>query len=283
MKYKQKSLELIEISVDILNTLIHIEDYDCRMDTLMAFTNLIKIEESDLTIQNNKLDLIHSSAVVAKFVDLLQSSNITIVSRVINLIAHLTISSHTQIEDFLVEQKIFEHFQSIYANFPSNRCLLKEIFFIVSNLIVDGNHQTRVEKLMGSHLFNTILEVLESSPFDEIWREATWALSNTIESCTAELRIQIEKKHTISKYIAMMLNTAKGNAKIERIIIICLDKILEIDDYIVGDSGPIVAFQEFGGVDLLEDLQIRPNLDISSSSKNILQKYYSGEDRMNDG
>ena len=102
MKYKQKSQELIEISVDILNTLIHIEDYGCRMDTLMAFTNLIKIEESDLTIQNNKLDLIHSSAVVAKFVDLLQSSNITIVSRVISLIAHLTTSSHIQIDDFIV-------------------------------------------------------------------------------------------------------------------------------------------------------------------------------------
>ena len=283
MKYQQKSQKLIEISVELLNTMIHIEDSDCKMDTLMAFTNLIKIEEHNLILHQNKLDLIHTSAVVAKFIDLLQSTDIRTVSSTVNLIAHLTTSSHTQIEDFLIENKILEYLQAIFVNFPSNRNVMKEIFFIVSNLIVDVGHQTRVEKLIESGLFDTILDVLANSPFDQIWREATWALSNTIESSSIELRIQIEKKYTISKYIAMMLTTAQDNTKMQKIIIITLNKILDIDEYIIGESGPKATFQEFGGVDTLENLQTKPNLDIFSLSKDTLQRHYPAEDDMNDG
>ena len=64
MKYKNKSQELITNSINLLNTLLLIQDNECWQDTLDGLKNLVTIKEASLKLQGNKFDLLYSTGVI---------------------------------------------------------------------------------------------------------------------------------------------------------------------------------------------------------------------------
>ena len=64
MKYKNKSQNLIAVSIYLLNTLLQIRNKECRLDSWEGFKNLLTMKESSEKSQTKKLDLLASSGVI---------------------------------------------------------------------------------------------------------------------------------------------------------------------------------------------------------------------------
>lgn len=132
-----------------------------------------------------------------------------------------------------------------------------------------------------SPLFKIILDYIQETAFSDVTREAYWCIWNTIECSAVETRIEIIKKYDLCSIIAKMIRESKDNTRINKITLICADKLLSTHEFFPKDSddNPRVAFEIAGGVDICETLQQAPNVEIYSLCQKLLKQYYpDGED-----
>ena len=80
-----------------------------------------------------------------------------------------------------------------------------------------------------------------------------------------------------------MLKDFKEVVKITKILLLAIGKLLATDQYFPKSCGmsPLYIFESEGGIDLLEDFQKSPNVDIFSTSQTILKKFYPGGEEVN--
>ena len=237
--------------------------------------NLVTIKEASLKLQGNKFDLLYSTGVINKILDLSKNSEVRIVQRAVSLIVDVSELNHAQIEDCLVKNNIFKRLKLVIKNYPKNMILMKQSFLIVSNLIVGDNHELTIKKLIKSGLLKTILNVLENKSFEKVWTEAARVLSKVVEFSNILMRIQIENKFILSKQLALMLQNSKGNNKIQMNVLQTIPHILDIDKFFFSDKvSPKIIFKNNGGVDCLKYLQNKSCRDTFFHSNSMVENYY---------
>lgn len=96
-----------------------------------------------------------------------------------------------------------------------------------------------------------------------------------IETSSTDLRIELAKKYDLASRLADMLKVSKDSPKISKIVLISIDRILAVSDYILDeDKNPRFCFELSGGLDIWEQLQLTPNVEIFSLSQKLLKDHY---------
>lgn len=126
------------------------------------------------------------------------------------------------------------------------------------------------------------LQFVDDHKVDDTAREVIWVLSNCIESVTQEERIDMIRKHNIMYYYTNALRDTKTFPKICKIVLLSIGRLLDTYSFFPEDSNqdPRVAFENHGGVEICEDLQLVPNVEIFSLSQNLLKKYFPNGEEM---
>lgn len=119
-----------------------------------------------------------------------------------------------------------------------------------SNINIAENEEY-VYEFTESPFLQMVLETIDKSQFDDACREAFWCICNMIESSSTELRIVLVKKYNLAARLADMLKLSKDSPKLSKIVLISIDKILSVSNYILDeDENPRVCFELAGGVDI---------------------------------
>ena len=127
-----------------------------------------------------------------------------------------------------------------------------------------------------------ILNFLDQNTMSDVTREAIWVVSNCIEAFTQEERIDMIRKHNIIYYYTNLLKESKTHPKTCKIVLLSLGKLLDTYSFFPENSTeePRLAFETNGGIEICEDLQLVPNVEIFSLSQNLLKKYFpDGEEQ----
>lgn len=102
-----------------------------------------------------------------------------------------------------------------------------------------------------SPFLKMVLEFIEKSQFDDTCREGFWCICNMIETSSTDLRIELAKKYDLASRLADMLKVSKDSPKISKIVLISIDRILAVSDYILDeDKNPRFCFELSGGLDI---------------------------------
>lgn len=117
---------------------------------------------------------------------------------------------------------------------------------------------------------------------NDITREVVWALSNCIESLTQEERIDMIRKHNMMYYYSNVLKESKSHPKTCKIVLLSVGKLLDTYAFFPesSDEDPRLMFDHYGGIEICEDLQLVPNVEIFSLSQSLLKKYFPDGEEM---
>lgn len=212
--------------LNLLFTLIFINDNDTLFDTLFALKSILK-EEKDEKINDRKIDYILDSGIFSKIIDLLDSPNVAMRKLCIELIANISSNQNKKLEAIAIEEKLIDKLNDILFVSESTKESIREIFFIASNLVAESGGKM-IPHLVESGLYKNIINYVTQHPCNAETREGIWAVVNVIESSDEAVRINLEKEFKLSSIFANLLKSSKEQPTIIKVLILATTKILNL-------------------------------------------------------
>lgn len=136
--------------------------------------------------------------------------------------------------------------------------------------VAGGNNTAAI--FAQSKLFDYVFDYIDTHALNDVAREAYWCVCNCVEMSNVDQRIELIKDKNLTARVAMMLKECKQNPKITKIVLICVEKVLDCSKFFPNkaNDNPRITFELEGGIETLEELQSSPNIEVFSIAQKIV-------------
>jgi hypothetical protein len=262
-RHKEPQLTVQQIStiLPFIKKFLDHPDNTCKQDACWAL--------SYLTDSNDDiLDLVFKTKILPSVRPLLGSTVIEMIAPAIRVFGNFTSGNDRQTQD-IIDIGILNREVPQILQTGSNK-VIKETIWMISNILAGTPAQ--IQSVINAKLVPSILQYLRRGDF-RIQTECAWALSNI---CHSGNRQQCYYLATINvfEYIVPLMNVRHADflTHILSIIKSVFNAIAALHPDELEDQKQ--AFEEIGGIDVIEDLQNHENAEIYEACYELIQTYF---------
>jgi importin subunit alpha-6/7 len=257
---------LCRLFVPALAALLHSDDKDVLQDALWG---LSYITDGD----DDRIQTVLDSGIVGKIVSLLGHESNGVVVPALRTAGNIVTGSDHQTQA-VINAGIAQHLVRLMKS--ERRNVRREATWAVSN-IAAGTPPQVAGLVSYPGIVQGIVELLAGAEWN-VRKEAAWAVSNLCSSPTAVLVDAL----VANGVLAPLVEACK--VEDNRIALVMLEAVTAIlqqgvENVEAGRAEDFCQkFEEAGGVDTLEELQMHANTDIYSKAVGIIEKFYGVEE-----
>lgn len=220
---------------------------------------------------NDRIQVVIRSGIVGRLVELLGHSEVIVVTPSLRAIGNIVTGNDEQTQSVINHGALW-HFDKLLWHKKNN--IQKEAAWTLSNIMAGTPAQ--IQAVINAELLSYIIDVLARGDY-KTQKEAVWAITNLTSGGDTK---QIKKLFDL-KGLPPLVNML--GVEDPKTVTVALDgcyNILNNGFKISEEEGNLVAiaFEECGGVDIIEKLQNHENERIYCRSAEIIDKFYKGEE-----
>lgn len=217
---------------------------------------------------NERIEVVVQAGLVPQLVQLLSCGELAIVTPVLRSLGNIVTGTDEQTQCVL-NAGALALFPFLLRHHKSN--IQKEAAWTISNITAGKENQ--IQEVIDAGLVPMLVEILRHADF-KAQKEAVWAVTNYTSGGTMEQVAYLVQCDVLPSLFRLL------SSKDSKIILVVLDAISNILQFSV-KTGEIVKlsqiFEEFGGLDKIEELQTHENEAVYKSAINIIDQFFSQE------
>lgn len=263
-----KFMEILPILQELLNT----KNENILVETLWIFSYLTDRDKKEMKIVQNFI-----SENYQLLIKCIIAQNIMLQAPSIRILGNLTAGGNPEICLKFFEFGILENFQQILKN-ANYMNLHKEICWVISNLCANPNKF--LNPLFSTNTVSFLVEISIKHPhqsvffsinlFEKVRKEACWALSNISNTANFE---QLEKLIDIGVLYVFSEYLKINDITLQASILLGLNNLFKYGKSKGEPNKVVQKFESYGGLTILENLQMHPNVAIYKTVAELFQKY----------
>lgn len=272
LRTEEKYREVLQMLVDTLcETLCNLQDEDINYEVVWGICSLVDNAPDDM------LFMIYEKQCESFLVKQLHNERYALPA--IRALGNLATSTMPQVVETLMANQFLHTVSQEYQG--TLKPYRKELFWAISNVACSGHHFA--ERVANSEIFKCVLTCLKNTVYQDVSKEATWALCNTIESLTEEKRVALcLNQPEVIEVLAGAFKSMEADVKMLHILYVATDRLLstgkDSGNFPNSDHNPIYIFQDAGAIETVTGHQTHPNQAIYDRSNQLLVKFYPSDD-----
>jgi len=260
----------IQSALPVLSALLFMKDEEVLTDACWAFSYI----SDDTGPNNEKIAEVIKSGAVPRLVHLLSHQNNNVKHPALRTIGNIVTGDDLQTQ-VVINNGAPQRLLSLLHN--EKKAIRKEACWTISN-ITAGNVE-QIQAVIENNIIQPLVTLLRTGEFD-VKKEAAWAISNLTSGGNDQQINYLVSQRGIPPLCSLFTSSNS------RIVLVALEGIENIlragENQIVENSGKrnifSEAMEECGGVDKLEELQAKDNVDPEVYEKAVflVEKYFDG-------
>jgi len=256
--------DAFQIFADAVNDPTNSEQIEILEEALHGLSFLS--EGDDYLIQQ-----VIDSGVVPKVVVLMDHPHFLICYPSVLIVGNLCTGNDEQLDTLLSYDPISRLGEKLLS---PKKMLRKNALWALSN--IGAGTQSQVQQLLNHEVVMKSVVNLTNDVNKDVKREATFVMSNMVNTGTSE-----QRKHMIELgFFSTLVEMLKEDDA--RTLVVVLEGLGHFLDYGKDDAGGenlvVVQFETLGGLTRLEDLQSHPNETVYVKALDLLEKYFDVEE-----
>ncbi|CAB9520057.1 Importin subunit alpha [Seminavis robusta] len=218
---------------------------------------------------NDRIDMVMETGVTEVLVQLLEKNHLALTTPVVRTLGNFVTGDDLQTQT-VVEAGVIEPIVGL-LNHPS-KGIRKECCWLLSNIAAGTEDQ--IDMLVEvDRIFETMAHIAQNDRH-EVRKEALWVIANVFTTGTEE-QLRHVANHEGLKALADALSSMKDSKSLI-VVMEALDKVFEVSAR--RDLNFTREFDEWGGIDALEELQSHSSEEVYEKAVELIEKYYGGDD-----
>lgn len=256
-KKQPPRFEIIAPAIGVLAHMIYSSDIDVLTDTCWALSYI-----SDGS--NDRIQAVINSGVCHRLVELLLHPRVQVVTPALRTVGNIVTGDDRQTQ-VILNCNVLQCMHALLRG--QHEALRKEACWTISN-ITAGNHE-QIQAVIDAQLIPILIDIMLNSPNFKTVKEAAWAIAN---ACSGGDPMQIRYLISSGAIPPLVKLLNKPDVKIVQVALEALGMILHVGQSDAQSSGtgvndPALKFEEAGGLDMLESLQMSENTDIYEKAR----------------
>ena len=256
-------IQFVLPTIPVLCTLIQYPDSDVVTDVCWTLSYLT-------TGPPDVAQIIMDSGIYGFIVTLLGYNNENVQIGALRTVGNIVAGTDEQTEILMIYGLLPKLLDLIGSR---NKTLVKESCWALSN--ITAGTKSQIQQVIDTGVFSRLC-MLQQSPNFEIRKEASHVMHKALTGGTPEQIVQIVKSGCIP---VLCHNLYENDVELQMLALDSLWFVLDVGRILVGDPNAYCEyFEEFGGIDHLENLTISDNPDVARKAISIIDTYFGEEE-----
>lgn len=219
---------------------------------------------------NERIELVMQTGVTQKLVSFLSDKSSTLLTPTIRCLGNFVTGSDIQ-TDAVIDAGILDHICELLEN--PRKTIRKETCWLASN-IAAGTHEQITSLMRRNDIMRKLIETGSNASW-ETKKEALWAVSNICTTGNDEhVRCLVEIEGM--KPLTEVLNFTNADATILTAALDAIARILDVGERNHEEYAKM--FDEYAGIDHLENLQEHPSTQVYEKTVSIIESYFGADE-----
>eukprot|EP01134_Creolimax_fragrantissima_P001251 CFRG1251T1 len=266
-KSPSPDFEIVRVALPVLARLIHLNDDEVLQDACWALSYLSDGNDP-------KIEAVLNAGVAPRLVELLAHINSHVVSPALRTLGNIVTGRDNETQCVL-DAGALPQLRSLLMT-SDKEAIRKEACWTISNITAGTRDQ--IQAVIMSDIFPSLGHILETGDH-RTKKEAAWAVSNA--ACGgSEEQIKYLIDYDCIAPLCKMLSVKGVEVKVIIVILDAIDKVLKVGKQYSDVSGNPVNemaayIENFGGVDIINELQSHFNQQVYEKSYAIIDTYFN--------
>lgn len=255
--------QVVRLLPHLVHQLNNTPDVQILSNTVWAFTYM--------TNRNyHQIRVVIQSGVVPRIISYMGHANIAVLMPALRCVGNIIIRSD-ELADLMISLGVLPYMAKLLQH--ENLVVVKLTSWIVSNMSYNQNH---IQAMLESNVYTQLGKIMSQGDF-RIQREVVWCVTNTIASATPLQNITMVDECGVLRPFVEMLGSQDTRTLL--VVLTGIGRLFTLAVKLGATPSFCLKFEELGGLDKVEKLQMHYHMDVYEMAFDIIDSYYpDGED-----
>jgi len=204
---------------------------------------------------------------MARIVQMLVSTNMQIAAQALMVADVICLGDESCVEEFIGANGVLA-LKCLMVS-QAHKSLVRSACLILSNIVIGSSEH--IQAVLNTDFINTLSNLATKSEDYNVRREAVWAIANGCVKGKQFQKLRIVKEGGLNALISMLSSKEEG---LLLVILEAIDILLDLNAGVGAEIGIVSQFEELGGVESLQALQLHESKSVYDKVVKILEKNF---------